>query len=225
VCGRYSASFTPEELGRRFDLAELAELRLPAALPRFNVPPAAVMPVVVERSAGRGLYAMRWGFEPPWVEPGRAPPPINARAETVAGRRLFRQALAFGRCLVPATGFYEWASVPGQRRKAPYHARLREGALFAFAGIFSPPSDEGPGTYAIVTTEPNGLLASIHDRMPVILAREAEALWLDPSVTDPASVLPLLRPFPAELMEAYAVGEAVGSTANDGPELVAPLGG
>jgi putative SOS response-associated peptidase YedK len=224
VCGRYSASFTAEQLKRRFDLADFADLRLPAAMPRFNVPPTAIMPVVVERGEGRALYAMRWGFEPPWLEPGRAPPPINARAETVAGRRLFRQALAYGRCLVPATGFYEWAAVPGQRRRAPYHARRRDGDLFAFAGIFSPPSDEGPGSFAIVTTVSNPLLAPIHDRMPVILSPESEALWLDPSVTDPARVLPLLRPFPAELMEAYPVDDAVGSTANDGPALVAPLG-
>jgi putative SOS response-associated peptidase YedK len=109
------------------------------------------------------------------------------------------------------------------KRKAPHHIRLRGGEPFGFAGIYTPPTEEAPGTYAIVTTTPNELTAPIHDRMPVILAPEWEALWLDPSTTDPERVLPLLQPFPAERMEAYRVDYDVGTSANDRPDLVAPL--
>jgi putative SOS response-associated peptidase YedK len=224
MCGRYSASFTPEELQRRFDLPDFAELRLPPRLPRFNVAPTDLMPVVVERSAGRSLAAFRWGFQPSWMAPGRAPPPINARAETVATNGLFGRALAERRCVVPTSGFFEWRVVPEQKRKQPHHIRVRGAGVFGFAGIYTPADGERPGTYAIVTTAPNELLAPIHNRMPAILDPGWETLWLDPTVTDPFAVLPLLQPFPAERMEAYQVGQAVGAVANDGPELLLPLG-
>jgi putative SOS response-associated peptidase YedK len=223
MCGRYVLNLTPEEIRERFGITEFVQLRLPPVMPRFNVAPTSVMPVVVEQRGGRALTALKWGFQPAWMTPGRAPPPINARAETVATSGLFKRALSRQRCIVPATGFYEWAVVPGQKRKAPHHIRLRDQPAFGFAGIYTPPTDDLPGTYAIVTTTPNELLAPIHDRMPVILAPAWEALWLDPSVTDPERVLPLLQPFPADRMEAYRVGDDVGTPANDRPDLVAPL--
>jgi putative SOS response-associated peptidase YedK len=223
MCGRYALNLTPEEIERRFGITEFVQLRLPPVMPRFNVAPTSVMPIVVERPEARMMLPSRWGFWPPWIAPGRAPPPINARAETVAAKGLFRTALQHGRCIVPATGFYEWVVQPGQRRKAPYHIRLRGGEPFGFAGIYSPPTDEAPGTYAIITTSANELIAPLHDRMPVILAPEQEARWLDPATTEPAEILPLLARFPAARLEAYGVGEAVGGAANDREELIAPL--
>lgn len=225
MCGRYSASFTPEELQRRFDLPDFAELRLPPRLPRFNVAPTDLMPVVVERSAGRSLAAFRWGFQPSWMSPGRGPAPINARSETVATNGLFKSALSERRCIVPASGFFEWgAPVLGSTRKAPHHIRLRGGVVLGFAGLYTPGGEDRPGTYCIITAAPNELVAPIHNRQPVILDPEWETLWLDPTVTDPFAVLPLLRPFPAEEMEAYRVDQAVGAVGNDGPELLLPLG-
>jgi putative SOS response-associated peptidase YedK len=224
MCGRYVLNLSPEEIWERFGIVEFVQLRLPPVMPRFNVAPTSVMPVVVESRDGRTLAALRWGFQPPWMAPGRAPPPINARAETVATNGLFKRALSRQRAIVPATGFFEWATVADQKRKVPYHIRLRGGEPFGFAAIYTPPTEEQPGTYAIVTTTPNELTAPIHDRMPVILTPEFETLWLDPGTTDPARVLPLLRPFPAERMEAYRVGYDVGTPANDRPDLVAPLG-
>src|SRR5215210_6240752 len=103
MCGRYALNLTPEEIERRFGITEFVQLRLPPVMPRFNVAPTSVMPVVVERESRR-LYAMKWGFCPPWMAPGRTPPPINARAESVAERGLFKLSLAYGRCVVPATG-------------------------------------------------------------------------------------------------------------------------
>ena len=148
---------------------------------------------------------------------------INARAETVATNGLFKRALSRQRCLVPAQGFFEWAAVPGQKRKQPYHVRLKGGEPFGFAGIYTPPTDEAPGTYAIVTTRANEVTAPVHDRMPVIVGREWESLWLDPETTDPERVLPLLEPYAAGAMEAYRIGYDVGTPANDRPDLLAPL--
>jgi putative SOS response-associated peptidase YedK len=206
MCGRYSASFTPEELRRRFQLPDFTEHRLQ---PRFNVAPTDLMPVMVERPAGRALAAFRWGFQPDWLKPGRACSPFATRS--------------------PGLGYHEnvhitpWQARPEERRKAPHHIRLRGGEVLGFAGLYTPPSADRPGTYCIVTVRPNELLAPIHDRMPAILEREWEALWLDPTVTDPFAVLPLLQPFPAERMEAYRVGYAVGAVANDDTELLLPL--
>ena len=152
-----------------------------------------------------------------------APPPINAKAETLATSRMFQDALTRGRCLVPADGFYEWKAVAGQKRKQPYYVKVRDG-LFAFAGLWTPSAGPGlPPTCTIITTAPNELLAEIHDRMPAILEHADEDRWLDPRLTDPAVLLALLRPLPAERMEAYPVSALVSSPGNEGPELVEPL--
>ncbi len=116
----------------------------------------------------------------------------------------------------------EWTGTPGTRASQPVHIRLKGGGLFAFAGIYAERRD-GQDTYAIVTTEPNELVAPIHNRMPVILDPADEALWLDSAVTDPLAVLGCLRPSPPHDMEAYAVGPLVSSAWNEGPELVQPL--
>ena len=125
------------------------------------------------------------------------------------------------RCLIPADGFYEWTSATGSRPSQPLHIRLKGGGLFAFAGIYAGRRD-GLDTYAIVTTEPNELVAPIHNRMPVMLDPDDEALWLDGAVTDPAAVLGYLRPYLAQEMEAYPVGPLVSSAWNEGPELLQP---
>ena len=165
---------------------------------------------------------MRWGFRPGWFKPNaKQPPPINARAETLVERPMFRGAVKSGRCLVPAGGFYEWRVVPGQSRKQPMFIRLRGGEQFYFAGLYTASDDET--SCAIVTCAPNELMATIHTRMPVILPAGAWEEWLDPDVRDPAEVLPLLVPYAADAMEAYPVSPLVSSVRNDGPELIAPL--
>ena len=222
MCGRYSLGITPDEVERRFGFAELVETRIPPVPPRWNVAPSQQVPIVVERVGGRTLQLARWGFRPTWMrDEGKRPPSINARAETLLERPMFRGALGKGRCILPADGFYEWAPVPGAKVKQPWHFRLRDGGLFGFAGLYAGQGDEA--TCAIITTSANELLAPIHNRMPVILDPEDEALWLDPDVTDPSAALPCLRPYPAELMEGYTVASLVSSVRNDGPELVRPL--
>jgi putative SOS response-associated peptidase YedK len=149
---------------------------------------------------------------------------INARAETVAERPTYRAALRYHRCLVPAGGFYEWRATP--QGKQPYFIHLPSESLFALAGLYDVwHSTDGSElrTYTIVTCEANSLMAPIHNRMPVILPRDAEAVWLDPQETRAAAVLPLLQPYPAEAMAAYPVSTAVNSPRNEGPALIAPL--
>jgi putative SOS response-associated peptidase YedK len=169
----------------------------------------------------------RWGLAPFWAQgaANKRPPPINARAETIALSPMFRDALATGRCLIPATGFYEWRAEAGTllKVKTPMHIRLRTGDLFAFAGLWAPGSRGGPPTATIVTCGPNDLMATIHTRMPAILRAEDEARWLDPRITTPEELLPLLQPYPPEAMEAYSVSQLVNSFQNEGAELIVPV--
>jgi putative SOS response-associated peptidase YedK len=180
-------------------------------------------------SNGRAIRDMRWGFQPGWSKPlpGR-PPPINARAETLLDRALFRDAVAAGRCIIPADGFYEWQPIPGGRRKQPMFIRLNGGGLFGFAGLWAAcrsKTGEPIQTCAIVTTAPNDLMEPIHNRMPVILRPDDEALWLDRSMRDCVAAMACLRPYPAALMEVWPVATLVNSADNDGPELVERLAG
>ena len=223
MCGRYTETAAFEELARRFGI-EVEEADNEDMISRYNVAPSQPVPIVIARDGQRRLLTARWGLRPFWTRNG-GHAPINARAETVATSAMFTDALKRTRCLIPADGFYEWQAVPGQKRKQPWYLRLRDGGLFAFAGLYTPPRmNEGRrATCAIVTTTPNELAAPIHDRMPVILDPDVEAAWLDPRQIEPASLLPLLRPLPGERMEAYPVSSLVSSSQNDGPALVERL--
>src|SRR5262249_47900861 len=148
---------------------------------------------------------------------------INARAETAATKPSFRAAFRQRRCLLPASGFYEWVRQAGKRQ--PIHFRLRDGRPFALAGLWQlwrGPDGEVVETCAILTTQANGLILPVHDRMPVILGPDAFGPWLDPSVRDPAALAEWLRPFPAEAMTACPVGPWVNNPRNEGPDCLAP---
>src|SRR5262249_24852864 len=187
---------------------------------RYNVSPTEAVPIVVASNGRRRLVMAKWGFRPMWVNNSKLAP-INARAESVGYSRMFEAAVRDTRCLVPATGFLDWKAVPSQKRKQTYDVRLKRGALFAFAGLWTP-AHLAPPTCAIITTNANDLLSPIHPRMPVILDPDDEALWLDSNVIAPAKVLPCLRPFPADRMEAYPVSTLVSTPGNDGAELIEP---
>jgi len=149
---------------------------------------------------------------------------INARAETVATKSAFRVALRNRRCLVVADGFYEWQQ--RGRTKQPYRIVLKSREPFGFAGLWetwTAPDGETIRTCTIITTEANEQLKPIHDRMPVILTREAEDIWLDPAIQDPAKLLPLIRPYPAEEMDAYPVSRWVNKPDHDSPECIEPM--
>jgi putative SOS response-associated peptidase YedK len=219
MCGRYSLT-DPSPLKRRFNLEEFAET---AITPRFNVAPSQQIPIIVERDHKHKLVLAHWGFQPVWMKGGKRPPPINARAETLAESRLFKPALTRNRCLIPADGFYEWKAIPGQKRKQPMYMRLKRGELFAFAGIFTGGLDEEECTAAIITTQPNELMESVHNRMPAMLLPDLEERWLDPTSLDPAELSELLGPYPANEMTVQPVSSAVNAAGHEGPSLINPV--
>jgi len=222
MCGRFTLT-TPDQLALRFDIIEDERDEAERRNPAYNIAPSQDIAVIVERAAGRLLRAMSWGFRPAWASAtAPRPAPINARAETLLERPLFRSAIARSRCLIPANGFYEWQSTPGGKTKRPVYIRRDDRALVGFAGLYSVGKDE-TASCAIITTEPNALVARIHDRMPAILDPAAESLWLDPAFTDPVAVLECLRPCPADLLVAYPVSPRVSSPREDGPSLIEPL--
>ena len=165
---------------------------------------------------------MRWGLIPHWAKSASiGSRMINARAETVAEKPAFRDALRRRRCLVLADGFYEWQRTGGAKR--PMRIDMQSGEPFAFAGLWSmwrDPDGNRVPSCAIITTAANELLKPIHDRMPVILSRELEEFWLDRSIDDPGSLGSVLTSYSAEAMDAYEVSALVNSPSNDGPEVI-----
>ena len=222
MCGRYTVR-APGQLAIRFAVPE-ANID-PAAVQgaRYNVAPSQAVPVVVARQDGRALQALSWGFRPTWMREPQKPAPINARAETLMERPLFKGAVAGHRCLIPADGFYEWQPQAGSTRKQPYYIRLRDDSPFAFAGLYTGPSGESPGTCVLITIAPNQLMVPFHDRMPAILRHEDEAAWLDPELREAEIVTQFLRSYPDELMTAYPVGPLVSKATSEGPALIEPL--
>lgn len=224
MCGRYWLVTPADVLASRFRVrGERAPL-----LPRWNAAPGQDLPVVrLDAATGaRVLEPMRWGLVPSWaVRPEDAGRPINARAETAAGKPTFKEPLRRSRALVPADGFFEWKK--GDRGREPVAFRLKSRRPFAFAGIFdtwTPRSGPPLRTFAILTTRPNELVAPVHDRMPLILAPEGEDLWLDPKAQDPELLAPLLVPPGAGEMEAFPVSRRVNSPANDDASVLDPSG-
>jgi putative SOS response-associated peptidase YedK len=220
VCGRFNQTASGEEIAEAFELDETPELA-----PRYNIAPTQPVPVVLVEpgSAKRVLVERKWGLVPHDAL-GKERGFINARAETAASKPTFSEAFAARRCLVPATGFYEWQQVDPKRRQ-PWLIRLESGAPFAFAGLWEPAAGAVPGsapTFTILTTQPNELTRAVHDRMPVILAPGSYARWLDPKARDLDELRALLAPFPAGAMKAYPVSPHVNNAAFDDPACLAP---
>ena len=223
MCGRYSLIADLGELALRFAF-DGDWLSFEAA---YNIAPTQQALTVRENSEGREAVFMRWGLIPSWAKDASiGARMINARAETLAEKPAFRSALRRRRCLVLADGFYEWQRVEGSRAKRPMRIVLKTGEPFAFAGLWETWRDAAGGrieSCAIVTTTANDLLLPIHDRMPVILPRESESLWLDASVDDPGLLAHMLRPCGSNGMDAYEVSTLVNSVANDGPDVALPV--
>jgi putative SOS response-associated peptidase YedK len=152
MCGRFTQTAAFDVLAERFGIT-VEDSNLEDLAPRYNVSPSQTVPIITASEKGRRLVMATWGFRPAWVKDSKHSP-INARAEMVATSRLFAAAVPDGRCLVPATGFYEWKPIPGQKRKQPYFIRLKGGAPFAFAGLWTPPHLASP-TCTIITTHAN----------------------------------------------------------------------
>ncbi|NLE39039.1 MAG: SOS response-associated peptidase [Pirellulaceae bacterium] len=229
MCGRFTLRTPASEIAGHFALFEM-----PPFTARFNIAPT--QPVAAIRLVGTGgearepaaeapreLVLLRWGLVPGWAEgPAVGGRWINARAETAATKPAFRAAMRGRRCLIAADGFYEWRR--DGRRRTPHFFRLGGDRLFAFAGLWE--HWEGANhsaleTCAILTTDANDVVRPVHDRMPVILAPDDYAAWLDPAA-DPKRLTSLCKPYPAEEMKVTAIGPYVNKPTNEGPQCIEP---
>ena len=222
MCGRYNIITDAQALYDAFQVdAELSEGRLA----RYNAAPATEQLVILSEAGQRVARWYHWGLIPHWAkDKSIGYKTINARGESVAVKPAYRAAFRQRRCLVPATGFYEWKALA--QGKQPYLIRLRSGGLIAFAGLWE--SWAGPEgelrSFTIITTAPNELMTRIHDRMPAIVPRAHYARWLDPAVQDPAQLQPMIASYPAAQLLAVPIGRDINNARNQGPELIAPAG-
>jgi putative SOS response-associated peptidase YedK len=221
MCGRFALIVDASVLADVFEVEPPADLK-----PRYNIAPTQTVPVVRRGSESeRELAPVRWGLIPSWAKDAKmGARMINARAETVAEKPSFRSAVKSRRCLVPASGFFEWVKTDGG--KQPYFVRFQDDRPFAFAGLWERWSkgDDGPvDTCTIITTIPNELMAKLHHRMPVILPPALFDEWLEPAPLAPNRLPDILVPHSAEGMQAYPVSTYVNKPGNDGPECLAPV--
>ena len=224
--------------GRFVQKTPLGEIRVlfgtpnpvPNMAARYNAAPTDSLAAVRfnPQTGERSLDLLRWGLVPLWAKDlAFGPKCINARGETIATNNIFKDAFARRRCLVPNDGFYEWKKL-APKQTQPYAILPKEGEIFAFAGLWERWKNPADGSivrsFTIVTGKPNELCAPIHDRMPVILPREAWPLWLGESEASQEALLALLQPCPAERMRVYPIGPRVGNVRNDEPSLLEPAG-
>jgi putative SOS response-associated peptidase YedK len=215
MCGRYRLSRRKQIIEEHFDSVSGEE----DWSPRYNVAPTQPVPIIRQhpKEPRRELSLVRWGLIPWWAKDASgAARMINARSETAATLPAFRDAMKSRRCIVPADGFYEWKR--SGKAKQPYCFEVNDGELFAFAGLWERWKDaDGKAleTCSILTTTPNTVTSTVHDRMPVILAPDNYDLWLDPGFGDAAALSELLRPYDARLMRSYPVSARVNSVVND----------
>jgi putative SOS response-associated peptidase YedK len=194
--------------------------------PRYNIAPTQPIPVIRQhpKEPVRQISTMRWGLVPSWAKDmSGAARMINARSETAHTLPAFREAMKLRRCLVPADGFYEWKRIGSA--KQPFCFEVREGELFAFAGIWDGWKDAGGNwvkSCSILTTTPNAVTSAVHDRMPVILDPDSYDLWLDPGMQN-AAISEMLKPYDARQMRCYPVSTRVNHAANDDEQCSLPV--
>jgi putative SOS response-associated peptidase YedK len=228
MCGRYGRRGDKQRIAEWMQAHDTNVFDESYYAPSYNVAPQSRQPAVrLNPDTGeRELTIMRWGLVPFWSKDARiAYSTINAKAETITTSPAFREAMKRRRCLVPADWFYEWKKID-VKSKQPHAIALQDGSLFAFAGLWETWKDKATGqtleTYTVITTDPNELMQTLHNRMPVILHRQDYERWL--ASADPAQLpVDLLKPFPAEEMKAWPVSQDVGNVRNNRPELVEPI--
>lgn len=222
MCGRINLRMSPAELAAVFDL-----FREPDWSPRYNLGPMQLILAVRWNSGSvRQADLLKWGLVPGWAEdPKIGSRMFNARAETVASKPSFRSAFRKRRCLIPASGFYEWQQLSG-KIKQPWNIVRTDGQPLALAGLWehwTAPDGSILETCAVITTTANEFMSEIHDRMPVILERESWNLWLDPDELEPAALTELLVPCPSDLLQRTPVSTLVNNVRNESPECVRPV--
>jgi len=217
MCGRYQLGLAGKNkaFGYRFKVGEQKALDLKD---NYNVAPSQVMPVIVKHSPN-SIEMMKWGLIPSWSKDGKSLV-INARAESVSEKPMYKKLLVTKRCIIPSTGFYEWKKTTDG--KQPFYIGLKDHDFLGFAGLYDKwmnQKGEEITTYAIITCQPNKIMSEIHTRMPVILEKSDEESWLDPKNVDKQKLLSLLKPFPDNLMMAYPISTRVNSPTNNDKKL------
>lgn len=221
MCGRFTLQISPELLTKIFGLIEI-----PAFPARYNIAPSQQIAVTRQNGDGQNrLDFMRWGLIPPWADDMSIGfKLINARSETVDEKHSFRHAIRHRRCLIPASGFFEW--VQEGKSKKPLYIRMKDDSLMVFAGLWESwksPEKQVVESCTILTTSSNSLIAPLHERMPVILHPQEFNRWLDRETTDPEKLKSLYQSYPADLMDISEVSSAVNSPRNDSPDLILPI--
>jgi len=223
MCGRYAYFLPPEAMVGLFKT--LNEVMYP---PRYNIVPTQPIIAIAEQEGRRTAELFRWGFVPAWVkDPKDFPLLINARAETMGEKPAFRNAVRNSRCIVPASGYYEWMKGADGKRQ-PYYITSAETGTMAFAGLYSTwsgPDGEEVDTVCVVTVEPNLEISGVYDRMPVVLRGEAVDSWLNTRDVDAKAAIALALPPPPGTMKFHPVGKAIGKATAEGPDLILPVTG
>lgn len=233
MCGRYVVAYDPQTLISGFSLTRIQPFER-----RWNVAPTMPVPVVYDTREGQRVCdPMRWGLVPHWAKDTSIGAKLNnARVEGVAEKPSFRQALRRRRCILPASGFYEWTpatGADGKPYKQPHYISPTEAPFFAMAGLFEAwrPADAGEDgewllTCCVITTAANAVMAPIHDRMPLMLAPEDWGTWLRRDLQDVDALAPLLhaRGGVADAMHTWPVARTVSRAGNEGPALIEPIG-
>lgn len=220
MCGRFVSTTPPERLALHFGAAQSER----SVAPSYNITPGREIWTVVDRD--RRLTTMRWGLVPHWSkDPAIGNRLINARSETIDTKNSFRDAFRGRRCLIPADGFYEWQVLDGHRHKQPWYFHAPDDAVLAFAGLWEtwsdPANPDAPmTTCTIITCDANSDVSPVHDRMPVLMQRDAWDLWLDSDFEDRAALKRLMHPAPDGALLAHMVGTEVNRPGNDGPVLI-----
>ena len=223
MCGRILLTSSGRELAEAFDLADVPELS-----PRFNIAPSQNLGTLTGAKGERAFALRRFGLIPSWAkDPSISYRMINARSETAASKPAFRDALRRRRCIVPATGFYEWTRSGRQRQPHWFHRRDQAAEPFlAMAGLWerwaAHDSDDVIESVSILTTQANATVSRVHDRMPVLLARDDFERWLDPGEGDPEKLRDLLAPCPDDWLVSQLVGPRVNSPRNDDADCLLP---
>ncbi len=203
MCGRFALNENPRKFAEYFQLSGEAELS-----PSWNIAPSLrIHTITIDQDGHRHLNKMKWGLVPSWAKDAAIGSKLaNARGETVAEKPSFRAAFKYHRCLIPASGFYEWKSEKGI--KHPWYVSLKSGEPIAFAGLWEtwqPNEGEFIESCCIITTDANALMQPIHDRMPVILDQDQWETWLSPQIKQPGKLIPLIRPHDSNSMQAWPV--------------------
>jgi len=219
MCGRYSL-LCIDDLGKRFRITN----PVIGFRSHFNIAPESEQPVIVNDN-GNTIVRMRWGLIPSWAkDPTIGQRLINARAETIVEKPAFRSLVKNHRCLVPASGFFEWKKEGVH--KVPYYIKLIGEPQFSLAGLYDSwkaPDNTIVRSFTIITTRPNELIARVHNRMPVILLKEYEDRWVTSFPLNPSDLSSLLVPYPSNAMEMYRVSDRVNVPSNDTPDVIEPM--